>query len=660
MRPLPTAPSLDPLPPVETTIESIPAVKISHYAKSKEAPFLPLLHSQLTAFLQELSLPSVPIKGAASLLGTNRFLLWSAYRLFLFQVLDDKSAISLISLWDLSSSVCCASLLSNEKAVAVTEDREIVLLNAHSTDKEYLAEKADNRMPSACLGLGEEAFVLAYGHHNQSNCSSRVHLLGKASIWISEFECKNAFLVAEWYAVLIDKMGTVIVIDLSSGSFRLKKSRLFNGAAVCAVQRTGEDSFYVLCDDGLIWRMQIECSSSQPPTRIVTTKELYSGIYNGRFLKLLPEGSFVWIVEKHYVYLIDIVNQSVVKEFGFSDTSMEHVLECGGVIFLSLLDATILVLDAHNTAVKASLIEELPIKRELSISLYTWNTGNCTPQFPPLPVSGDLIVVGLQEIIDINSASSLLNATAVKERAFQWTSALTSHLCEYNLQGIEQLFGIYMAVFTHNSLGPLEAIEFSTFKTGMNGYHGNKGAVGCRFCIDSTWISIVNAHLAAGESNLPERNIHANSILRSLTFPPVPTEAGALMWGGRGERVMDYHCAFFMGDLNYRVHQSGGPLEPSRLENDELRLACKGNPHLLLRYWEEMPIIFPPTYKYDPGTCNFDSSAKQRQPSWTDRILFLRGHGDWMKGVNYCSTKDDQPTPSDHRAVLLEALISVR
>lgn len=36
----------------------------------------------------------------------------------------------------------------------------------------------------------------------------------------------------------------------------------------------------------------------------------------------------------------------------------------------------------------------------------------------------------------------------------------------------------------------------------------------------------------------------------------------------------------------------------------------------------EANIRFPPTYKYDPGTHNFDTSSKQRTPAYTDRILY--------------------------------------
>jgi hypothetical protein len=42
--------------------------------------------------------------------------------------------------------------------------------------------------------------------------------------------------------------------------------------------------------------------------------------------------------------------------------------------------------------------------------------------------------------------------------------------------------------------------------------------------------------------------------------------------------------------------------------------------------FEEGPLSFDPTYKYDNGTNVYDTSEKARVPSWTDRILYM-GYG---------------------------------
>lgn len=109
-----------------------------------------------------------------------------------------------------------------------------------------------------------------------------------------------------------------------------------------------------------------------------------------------------------------------------------------------------------------------------------------------------------------------------------------------------------------------------------------------------------------------------------------------------------------MGDLNYRVE-----LERSKvleliakgdygalLERDQLNRAKRENSELAP--FTEAPITFPPTYKFDEGSDVYDTSAKQRIPSYTDRVLLASVTEDNAKIARYEKIQD---LLSDHRPV---------
>lgn len=141
--------------------------------------------------------------------------------------------------------------------------------------------------------------------------------------------------------------------------------------------------------------------------------------------------------------------------------------------------------------------------------------------------------------------------------------------------------------------------------------------------------------------------------------------------------TQNFDCIFWCGDLNFRLAQ---PREeviqwvtdtcfpqqlPVNLHKDQLQTIL--NEGAVLRGFEEAPITFPPTYKYDPGTQNFDSSSKQRTPAYTDRILFKgKGHtrgyirrvshessSSYKDGIIECLVYDSVPSicTSDHKPV---------
>lgn len=46
------------------------------------------------------------------------------------------------------------------------------------------------------------------------------------------------------------------------------------------------------------------------------------------------------------------------------------------------------------------------------------------------------------------------------------------------------------------------------------------------------------------------------------------------------------------------------------------------NEGVVFQGFKEPTLQFRPTYKYDYGTDNYDTSEKARTPSWTDRIIY--------------------------------------
>lgn len=64
-------------------------------------------------------------------------------------------------------------------------------------------------------------------------------------------------------------------------------------------------------------------------------------------------------------------------------------------------------------------------------------------------------------------------------------------------------------------------VAVDSVKTGLKGSAGNKGGVAVRFLFHSTSICFVCAHLAAGQSNVQERNNNYHDISRRISFPMV-------------------------------------------------------------------------------------------------------------------------------------------
>ncbi|KAF7548254.1 hypothetical protein G7046_g8737 [Stylonectria norvegica] len=276
------------------------------------------------------------------------------------------------------------------------------------------------------------------------------------------------------------------------------------------------------------------------------------------------------------------------------------------------------------------------IDHDLGPWLFPDSLGNAQP---------DIYVVGFQEIVEL-SPQQIMNSDPSRKNL--WEKAVKRNLNErqkrlggpkYVLLRSGQLVGAALCIFVKTTaLGNIKNVEGSVKKTGMSGMAGNKGAVAIRFDYANTHICFVTAHLAAGFANYEERNRDYATIHHGLRFQ-------------RNRGIDDHDAVVWLGDFNYRI---GLGLDAARAlvkkrdletlyENDQLNLQMVAG--LSFPFYSEARITFPPTYKFDIGTDEYDTSEKARIPAWTDRIL---RKGPNLRQVLY----DSAPLKfSDHRPV---------
>jgi len=176
-----------------------------------------------------------------------------------------------------------------------------------------------------------------------------------------------------------------------------------------------------------------------------------------------------------------------------------------------------------------------------------------------------------------------------------------------------------------------------------------------RMVLDDSSLCFVNCHLAAGQTQTINRNNDIAAIMESENLPPSNGQTEIFTGGGDGSMILDHEICILNGDLNYRIDAMtrDNVVRSVRdnnlaklLDRDQLLLSKKRNPAFRLRLFQELPITFAPTYKYNVGTDDYDTSEKKRSPAWCDRILY-RGIGR-VKCTDY---RRWELRLSDHRPV---------
>ncbi|KAJ4479331.1 inositol polyphosphate phosphatase [Lentinula aciculospora] len=292
------------------------------------------------------------------------------------------------------------------------------------------------------------------------------------------------------------------------------------------------------------------------------------------------------------------------------------------------------IFDPIHDSVRAALDKRLPEyshSKRCVIFVGTWNLNGRSPSESLLPwlfprdsfEDPDMFVLGFQEIVPL-TAQQIVQTDPEKRRI--WETTILEALdrrpqkkSDYVLLRSEQLVGTALLVLVKSELtAVIRNVEAATRKTGLRGMSGNKGAVGIRLQYHDTTFCFVTAHLAAGHANIEERNMDYRTIETGLHFL-------------KGKTISSHENVLWLADTNYRVDLENEVVRSLAESNSfDALLAADQLKHVMdasiaFTGYQEGPLLFKPTYRYDLGTDNYDSSEKMRIPAWTDRVLY-RGH----------------------------------
>lgn len=229
---------------------------------------------------------------------------------------------------------------------------------------------------------------------------------------------------------------------------------------------------------------------------------------------------------------------------------------------------------------------------------------------------------------------------------------------EYRMIGSNTMSAVHLMLFLHRSLWKYCAeVETCHVATGFANVIGNKGSTQVAFRLGNTKLLFMNNHLAAHAEKMKERTESMHRILESSPLRKRKKDMSGVH--------REYDRVFFMGDLNTRVdaarEQVDAWLAAKQFDHcmaaDQLLPLLKGDSGQagLWPDFQEAQINFPPTYKFDKYSEVYDSSKKQRVPSWTDRILWKKDP--FIKSMSYNSVSSLQC--SDHRPVFSQFEVKV-
>lgn len=289
-------------------------------------------------------------------------------------------------------------------------------------------------------------------------------------------------------------------------------------------------------------------------------------------------------------------------------------------------------------------------------------------------------------MVDLNAVNVAVENKS-SQKSTQWIEKIKSTLNSrkntngepnraYVQIGSKYLVGLMLCVFVKATHEPrVKCVHSESVGVGVMGMMGNKGGVSTRFQFYDSTICIINSHLAAHRENVAGRNADFQNIYSKLAYD-IGHEAakesiqnGSLSQWANGSQigVADHDIVFWLGDLNYRIHESMQTEEVLAYAKrgdlgilkkiDQLNLERKAT--RVFQNFQEGELNFLPTYKYQPGTDLYEQrpDKKLRAPAWCDRVLWMVQDSNHLTQLDYSRS---ELNISDHKPVMATFMATIK